>query len=111
VGLPQAILRYISRDDTPPGLWRQFFDTPSYHESFGPAEETNWKYVLPATVEGVVARSLSKSYISVLPEDEQKRVADSVRKVLETEEKTWINEEESVFEYPYETTVVTVRRK
>ena len=70
-----------------------------------------WKYVLPTTAEGVVARGLSKSYISALPEGERKKVEDSLRNILETEQKTWVNEEEGVFEYPYETTVVTERRK
>ena len=63
------------------------------------------------TIEGVVARALSKSYISALPKIEQNKVADSLRNILETEQKTWVNEEEGVFEYPYETTVVTIRRK
>jgi len=105
------MLRWIHCDDTFPGLWRQFFDAPSYQKLFGTSEETTWKYVLPVTVEGVVARSLSKSYISALPEDERKIVANDVKNVLETEQKIWINEEEGVFEYPYETTVVTVHRK
>jgi len=63
------------------------------------------------TIEGVVARGLSKSYISVLPQEEQNKVEDSLRNVLGTEQKTWINEGEGAFEYPYETTLVTVRRK
>ena len=73
---------------TSPGLWRQFFDTPSYHKFFETAEETTWKYVLPTTVRGVVARALSKSYIAVLPDDERKKVEDSLRTILETEQKT-----------------------
>ena len=98
-------------DNVFPGLWRQFFNAPSYQKFFGTAEEITWKYVLPVTAEGVVARSLSKSYIASLSEDERKRVADRVGNVLETEQKTWINEEEGVFEYPYETMVVTACRK
>jgi len=98
-------------DNSFPGLWRQLFETPSYQKFFGTAEETRWKYVLPITIEGVVTRSLSKSYISALPEDERKSVADSLRNILGSEQKTWVNEEEGVFEYPYETTVVTVHRK
>jgi len=93
------------------GLWRKFFDAPSYQKFFGPAEETKWKYILPVTTEGVVTRALSKSYISALPEGEQKKVTDNLRNILETEQKTWVDEEEGVFEYPYETTVVTIRRK
>ena len=95
----------------PTGLWRQLFDTPSYRKSFGSAEETKWKYVIPGTIESVIARALSKSYISVLSDYEQKEVTDSLRNILETEQKIWINKEEGVFEYPYETTVVTARRK
>lgn len=71
----------------------------------------NHKYIIPGTVEGVVARALSKSYISVLHDDEKKEVVDTLRRILETEQKTWISEEEGVFEYPYETTVVTVHRE
>jgi len=39
------------------------------------------------------------------------RLANNVRNVLEAEQKIWINEEEGVFEYPYQTMVVTVHRK
>ena len=106
--------RVLSADfnnNTSPGAWRQFYDAPSYREFFETAEEAKWKYILPTTVEGVVTRALSKSYISALPEDERTKVADNLRSVLETEEKKWVNKEEGVFEYPYETAVVTVRRK
>jgi hypothetical protein len=103
--------QWIFRDSLSPGLWRRFFGAPSYRESFWIAEETRWKYILPVTIEGVVTRALSKSYISAFPEDEQKKVVDSLRNILATEQKTWVNEEEGVFEYPYETTVVTIRRK
>ena len=111
MSLPLTAPWWIFRDNLSPGLWCQLYDVPSYQKFFGTAEETKWKYVLPATIEGVVARALSKSYISALAEAEQNKVADSLRNILETEQKTWVNEEEGVFEYPYETTVVTIRRK
>jgi hypothetical protein len=98
-------------DNQSAGLWRQFFDTPSYQKFFGAADETEWKYTIPGTVEGVVARALSKSYISVLPDREREEVVDNLRNVLETERKTWIDEEGGIFEYPYETTVVTAHKK
>jgi len=110
VSLPQT-MSWIHCDVTFPGPLRQFFDAPSYPKLFGTSEEVIWKYVLPVTVEGVVARSLSRSYISALPEGEREIVANNVRNVLEAEQKTRINEQEGVFEYPYRTTVVTVRRK
>ena len=94
-----------------PGAWRQFYDVPSFREFFETVEEREWRYILPGTVEGVVARALSKSYICTLSEDERTKVADDLRSVLEAEEKTWINKEEGVFEFPYESRVVTIRRK
>ena len=80
--------RWVSRNNLSLGLWRQFFDAPPYRKFFGTAEETKWKYILPITTEGVIARALSKSYISALPEGERNQVADSLRNILETEQKT-----------------------
>jgi hypothetical protein len=111
VSTPYANPRWTFPNESSPGLWRRFFDTPSYQKHFEAAEETKWKYILPVTTEGVVTRALSKSYISVLSDEERGKVVDGLRNILETEQKSWVNEEEGVFEYPYETTVVVVNRK
>ena len=95
----------------PPGGLSATIIRYSCQRFFGTAEEAKWKYVLPVTIEGVIVLALSKSYISALPEIEQNKMADGLRNILETQQKTWVNEEEGVFEYPYQTTVVTIRRK
>ena len=109
--LPLTILPVDFRDNLSPGLWRKLYDVPPYQKFFRTAEETKWKYVLPVTIQGVVAHALRKSYISALPEIEQNKAADSLRNILETQQKRWVNKEEGVFKYPYETTVMTMRRK
>jgi len=110
VSLPQT-MSWIHCNITFPGHWRQFLDTPSYQKLFGTSEEVIWKYVLPVTVEGVVTRELTRSYISALPEGEREIVTNNVRSVLEAEQKIWVNEEEGIFEYPYRTTVISKRAR
>ena len=67
--------------------------------------------MLPVAIEGAAPRGLSKNYIFALPEIEQNQVADSLRNILETKQKTWVNGGEGIFEYPYQMTVMTLTRK
>ncbi|KAJ7774559.1 S-adenosyl-L-methionine-dependent methyltransferase [Mycena maculata] len=95
------------------GLWRQAFDTPTYQKAFeSPQEYSTGLYALSATVDTVVDRACSKSYIAILPEDEKSKVRKDLAVMLENDlEKVWINESEGFFEYPYKTTVVIARKK
>ncbi|KZV90237.1 S-adenosyl-L-methionine-dependent methyltransferase [Exidia glandulosa HHB12029] len=93
------------------GLWRATFGTKSYVNFFEKEEELVWSYALPTTAEAVVTRAHTKSYIAMLPEDEKTKVSENVRKILADEPKTWINEAEGVFEYPYKTTLIVMRKK
>lgn len=89
------------------GLWRKAFDTSSFCLSFHLPVEKIWQFNLPATDDIVVDRATSKSYISVLPDDERAAVREDVRMIVEKgEEKVWIDEDEGVFEYPYKCFVV-----
>ncbi|TFK76399.1 S-adenosyl-L-methionine-dependent methyltransferase [Pluteus cervinus] len=92
-------------------LWRQTFATPGYLEFFKPPIEKVWTYTLNATVESVVNRVLSKSYVAVLPEEEKLQVQDNVRTIVgRGDGKIWIDEDKGVFEYPYKTWVVLAHR-
>ncbi|KAF8892550.1 S-adenosyl-L-methionine-dependent methyltransferase [Infundibulicybe gibba] len=94
------------------GLWRQVFDTPFYQQFFQLPEEKVWPYVLHATVENVVERVCSKSYISILSDDEKAQVKEDVLAICRRrEDKVWINESEGVFEYPYEAFMMIARKK
>ncbi len=92
-------------------LWRQVFDTPSYQKFFGPPQEKTWDYVLPATQESVIERAFSKSYITILPEDEKTRLQDDLRKIISLGNKVWMDEQEGIFEYPYTTWVVVAQKR
>ncbi|KAJ3828476.1 S-adenosyl-L-methionine-dependent methyltransferase [Lentinula raphanica] len=101
------------------GLWRATFDPeqcPEYAKLFkGPIEET-FTWWIPTTVEGVVQRVRTKSYIAILErerKEEYEELERKVREMLDKEEveKKWIDMEKGVFEYPYKTTVVIARKK
>jgi len=94
------------------GLWRQAFDTAEYQKVFEPPQEQRWSAPLPATLDIVVDRACSKSYMAILPDDEKVKVREDLAAIVKKgDDKVWINESEGVFEYPYSTDVVIARRK
>ncbi|KAL5532751.1 hypothetical protein ACEPAF_4525 [Sanghuangporus sanghuang] len=94
------------------GLWRKVFTVPSYAKFFRPAEETTLSRVIPATEESVKNRVLSKSYIAVQPKEAQEAIKQGIHDILEKGDgKVWIDKEQGVFEYPYNTFVVVMRQK
>ena len=93
-------------------LWRQTFDTPSYKKFFAPPEEQQWTRSIPTTVEGVWDRVTSKSYIAILPTEKKAELEKEIKAALSPrEDKTWIDESRGIFEYPYKTYLVTMKRQ
>jgi ubiquinone/menaquinone biosynthesis C-methylase UbiE len=93
-------------------LWRKAFEEPIYKQHFEPPEEKNWPYNIPATVESVVDRASSKSYISILPEDKLSQVHADLREILKRGDGlTWTDMEKGVFEYPYKSYMVICRKR
>ena len=96
------------------GLWKAVFDVPSYQSLFLTQETRTeeLRRVIPTTVEGVVDRVCSKSYIAVLPEEDKQKVTEGVKGVFKKEnDRVWMDEGKGVFEYPYNTVLVIMRRK
>ncbi|WFD45119.1 hypothetical protein MPSI1_003796 [Malassezia psittaci] len=88
-------------------LWKSMLATPSFKQYFETLDETHDCRSVPTTVEGVVDRMLSKSYISVLPDADQTRLAKQVRAVFDEPDaeigREWIDKSAGVFAYPYGT--------
>ncbi|TFY63469.1 hypothetical protein EVJ58_g3245 [Rhodofomes roseus] len=79
---------------------------------FQPPEEKTWTYALPGTRDIVVNRALSKSYVAVLPPDEKEKVVQDIDEILRKGEgRKWTDESQGIFEYPYGTLVVILRKK
>lgn len=56
-------------------------------------------------------RAFSKSYITVLPDDEKAKVKSELTSVIERGEgKVWTDENQGIFEYPYKTFLVIAER-
>lgn len=99
--------------DTPQfrrNLWETTFHSPSFISSFHAPERFYTDWVLPATVTSVQERVLSKSYVTALSEDRKESVRNGVTKVLETHEKSWLDEASGKFAYPYKTTVIAMTK-
>ncbi|KAH9946053.1 S-adenosyl-L-methionine-dependent methyltransferase [Epithele typhae] len=101
--------------DTPQfrlGLWRATFTTPTYGTLFEPQEENVWDYVLPGTRDIVVDRACSKSYIAVLTPEERVKVVEDIDGIIQRKDgMTWMEEDKGVFEYPYQTFLVVMKKK
>ncbi|KIK62581.1 hypothetical protein GYMLUDRAFT_164646, partial [Collybiopsis luxurians FD-317 M1] len=98
------------------GLWRATFDpkiSPAYPTLFEPPVEKSFQWAIPTTIQGVLERVTSKSYIAVLAQDKKEeydKLMEDAREMLGREEKTWIDQKAGVFEYPYKTTLVIARK-
>lgn len=94
------------------GWWQVIFDLPEFEELYEEVwERYETKRTLSVTVDGVVERILSKSYITALSEEEKAQVEKNIREVMERERKQWDDEGKGVFKYPYETDVYIIWRK
>ncbi|KAF9053225.1 S-adenosyl-L-methionine-dependent methyltransferase [Panaeolus papilionaceus] len=91
--------------------WRATFSTPSYQSLFCPPVESTWTYTLHGTKESVVDRASSKSYIAVLEKEEKEKVQERIRQIIDEADKTWVDKEKGVFEYPYKCWVVVAQKK
>lgn len=93
------------------GLWRKTFDTPNYQQLFAPPEETVIPYEIPGTRKLAIDRACSKSYITVLPQEKKDQVVSDLKVILERgDDLTWIDKEEGVLAYPYQTFIVISRK-
>jgi len=94
------------------GLWRQAFDTPSYLSSFEAPEETTFKHVVTNTLQEVIDRAFTKSYMAIASEENRIQVRTQLTEIVKRgDDKVWINEGEGSFEYPYVTTLIIIKKK
>lgn len=92
------------------GLWRRTFETNEYKTNFDPPLEEQWKRSIQATEDSVIDRVLSKSYISILSDENKENIVAGLREILTRGSgKIWIDEAGGVFEYPYQTDLVISR--
>lgn len=63
----------------------------------------------------MVDRVLSKSYVAILPQEEQDKLAGQIRTLFDRPDeelgRTWLSPSEGVFEYPYRTDLFLYYRK
>ncbi|KAF8478555.1 S-adenosyl-L-methionine-dependent methyltransferase [Russula ochroleuca] len=93
-------------------LWRALFRTKSFESLFHPHKERSWLYPLVGSLDIVIDRAMSKSYVAVQSEDIKATIkADITEIVNRGDGKQWIDGDKGLFEYPYKTLVVVFQRK
>lgn len=94
------------------GLWRALFETQSFRSLFQPHKERSLCYPLVGSLDIVIDRAMSKSYMAVLPEDMKARMKARITDIVHRGDgKQWIDKDKGFFEYPYRTLVVVFSRK
>lgn len=83
----------------------------AYQKNFKTPEERKWNYVLETNKEVVIDRAFSKSYIAILPDDTKMQVKMDLDRIIDEEDKVWIDKSKGIFEYPYTTWVVVSEKK
>lgn len=68
-------------------------------------------YSIATSYKGVEDRVCSKSYITLLPPQDQDTLKKGIKEALDKHEKVWIDEAQGKFEYPYTTTTIVMRKK
>jgi hypothetical protein len=93
-------------------LWRALFGTLSFQNFFHPHKERSWCYPLVSSLDIVIDRAMSKSYIAVQSEDIKATIKAGVTEIVDRGDgKQWIDADKGLFEYPYTTLVVVFQRK
>ena len=88
-------------------------DFPAFIENFEKLEEAKpFPNSLHTTRELVVQRYLTWSAIGAQPDEEKEKIKGKVLEIVDADDnKKWVDEKESTFEWPISTVVDVLRRK
>jgi len=88
------------------------FGTQSFQNFFHPHKERTWCYPLVTSLDIVIERAMSKSYITVQPEDIKASIKAGITEIVDRGDgKQWVDGDKGLFEYPYRTLVVVFQRQ
>lgn len=95
--------------------WHAMYKTPTFASDFKADEPRHYHRTIPTTLQAVIDRVLSKSYISVLPKEKQEKLVADISNYLNTTPdeqlgRKWIDKEQGIWEYPYRTDLHIFRR-
>ncbi|KAK4686483.1 hypothetical protein P7C73_g3647, partial [Tremellales sp. Uapishka_1] len=95
------------------GLWRDTFKVPAYDELFEAPQESTSRWSLPMTEDQLVERITSKSYLTEghLNGEKREKFLAEVRRIIRQGDKEWVDQENGLFKYEYNTDVVVMKKK
>lgn len=89
-------------------LWRALYDTPAYKQLFDEVDELHITRSIPTTMELLLERIRTKSYVSLLDAPTRERLLDRVQDLFAQQSDTqlgrqWLDKDTGVWAYPYRT--------
>lgn len=95
--------------------WHAMYKAPTLASQFQADKPKHYHRTIPTTLQAVIDRVLSKSYISVLPQDKQDQLVKQISDYLnntpdEQLGRKWIDKEQGIWEYPYRTDLFIFHR-
>ncbi|GAA96953.1 uncharacterized protein L969DRAFT_96844 [Mixia osmundae IAM 14324] len=91
--------------------WKQIYNEPSYSQHFVQSQHFTYRREIPTTVDGVVDRALSKSFITDLSESDQQQVEKNLRKILAEATDKKALDDQGHFAFPYRTDLYVFEKK
>ncbi|KAN0059709.1 hypothetical protein ACQY0O_008281 [Thecaphora frezii] len=96
--------------------WHAMYKASALHDHFIIDEPRQFTRTLPTTLQGVKDRMQSKSYISVLTDEQKRQLDEQVDGLFASHSdaelgRTWIDKDQGIWEYPYKTDLFLFRRK
>lgn len=86
--------------------WKMIYDTDAYNDNFEPHERETFERYVVADEELVVNRLVSKSYITALDDETQRKLVEGARQVVrQAGDIEWVDRQSGKFKYPYTTDV------
>ncbi|ORY23527.1 hypothetical protein BCR39DRAFT_347137 [Naematelia encephala] len=93
--------------------WKTLFDTEEYKQLYLPAEQGINTWTKGITEDQLIERIFSKSFLTKAYIDGEPRLKleQQLRKVIQDSDKEWIDKEQGIFLYKYDTHHVILRKK
>ena len=89
-------------------LWRALYDTPAYKRLFDEVDELHITRSIPTTMELLLERIRTKSYVSLLDSPTRERLLERVQDLFAQQSdeqlgRQWLDKDAGVWAYPYRT--------
>ncbi|WWC85423.1 uncharacterized protein L201_000286 [Kwoniella dendrophila CBS 6074] len=95
------------------GWWKKMYETKAYKDLFEEKEDYKTRWSIGLTEDVLIDRQFSKSYLTSahLSSSDREILETKMRNIIKSAEHEWVDKDNGIFKFQYETDVVILRRK